>query len=196
MKGLILSHNNLNYHYWFKRPLGPKITTASVANKIISHGVRCYHLTHTKPRVETLSELWLGRNKTSYCLSSDCARCDLILISFMKAIISLLLISSLASCTDPCESTIRQELMNDEYWQSYQGTIKGKFIDHNDRDNPKIYLDNKVILFENCYVFDSLQVNDILIKNKYTLKYLLVRHNTGDTISYYPTCGGRIMKDN
>ncbi|WP_276131940.1 hypothetical protein [Polluticoccus soli] len=90
-----------------------------------------------------------------------------------------------------CEDWIRKNVP----LQSYTGIVTSKFIDSNDRDIPKVVLDEKSVhSVNNIDAFHALTVGDLLIKTPGTLRHIIVRSGR-DTVIYYQECNGKEVKD-
>ena len=95
-----------------------------------------------------------------------------------------------------CEEN-RSWLMKNEYPIAYKGYITKKFIDTNDRAEPKISLNYEIPFeFYNYDIFQKVKIGNLLIKEKDTLQYTLIDTSSKDTIRFYPTCRGHEIKGN
>ena len=80
---------------------------------------------------------------------------------------------------------LASELRRKFYGPEFNNRIISKFVDSTHRGDLIIILDNKqVISFRNGDIFTKIQVNDLLIKPKNSMRHLLI-HN-GDSLYFYP----------
>lgn len=72
-----------------------------------------------------------------------------------------------------------------------KGVIVGKYIDHNDRGNPKLILSSGDTLHLTYYyhVYKLLDVGDYVFKDSSSIE-VFIENEKGES-SYFPICGGK-----
>lgn len=108
-------------------------------------------------------------------------------MKYINAVCCGLLMLLLESCfVNSCENNARRTITK----EVFTGRIVKKYVDKKDRGRPHIII-NGNDFFVAYSIYEQLQVNDSIIKNKGTLKHIVIRDN--DTLELYPVCGGWLL---
>jgi hypothetical protein len=102
----------------------------------------------------------------------------LLIIALVIAVVSY---NILTNCD--CECWAKTKVIN----YDFHGTVIKKYVKPNSHGTVAVLLDNNEEIDLTFYdIFDTIQTNDYIIKQRGSLKHWLIRNN--DTILFYPTC--------
>jgi|GEM_PF-5566542 len=109
----------------------------------------------------------------------------------MKIVYLLILLGlyalSLYSCRAIGCYQCKDWFLENDVSTQYEGVVKNKYLDSNNRMTPMIKLDNSTeILIFNMGLYDAVDIGDSIRKNKGSLKYHLVKG--GNQTVYYQQC--------